>query len=119
MPDQEEWFVIVIGDNDDWQTGRGSLYYIEEKHGERAMPVFTSAEKAEDHFRANLTSADAHMQMLEKLHVTHVPELTEGKFGIASLPAEPLVTLALSADINYLVRDPRPGAQQEVIRLDT
>jgi hypothetical protein len=119
MSEQNEYFYVVgVGGSEDWEADRGSLHWIEADNGERVMLVFTSPEKAEAYVRANLHSPQAHMQMLEGLLISHVPPLTEGRLSVLRLDAHTLIEMALSIDITCLVRDPRPGAQQEIIRLD-
>jgi hypothetical protein len=118
MVEHEDYqYIIGVGTVADWEAERGSLYYIEDKNGERAMPVFTTRQRAEDHARANFDAAEAHMQMFEGLPVSHIPPLTEGRFIIMPLQIEDVVRTALMADVDYLVRDPRPGDQQEMLRL--
>ena len=116
--DQGEYLhVIGVGAAADWEAGRGSLYYIEDKSGEKAMPTFTSAARAESYIKANLSGVEAHMQMLEGIGVTHAPPLTEGRFVILPLDAEGVAWAALMVEADYLIRDPRPGYQQETIRV--
>jgi hypothetical protein len=68
MADQEEYlYIIGVGAVADWEAGRGSLYYIEDKNGEKGMPVFTTSERAMNYARANLENAEAHMQTFEIL----------------------------------------------------
>jgi hypothetical protein len=118
MAEQEEYqYILAMGSPTDWDAGKGSLYYIEDKNGERAMPVFTTRQRAEDHARANFDTAEAHMQMFEGLPVSHIPPLTEGRFIIMPLQIEDVVRTALMADVDYLVRDLRPGHKQEMLRL--
>jgi len=118
MADQEEYlYVIGVGAVADWEAGRGSLYYIEDKNGEKGMPVFTTSERAMNYGRANLESAEAHMQIFESLPVSHIPPLTEGQYVIMPLDREGVAKAALMADVDYLIRDPRPGTEQEILRL--
>lgn len=118
MEEQEEYLHIIgVGAVADWEAGRGSFYAIEDKNGEMAMPVFTTGERAENYARANFESADAHMQMFESLPVSHIPPLTEGQFVIMPLDREGVAKAALMADVDYLIRDPRPGDEQEILRL--
>lgn len=118
MAEQEEYLHIIgIGAVADWEAGRGSLYYIEDKNGEKGMPVFTTGEKAMNHARANFETAEAHMQMFENLPVSHIPPLTEGQFVIMPLDRDGVVRAALMADVDYLIRDPRPSTEQEILCL--
>lgn len=81
------------------------------------MPVFTTGERARNHARANFESAEAHMQMFESLPVSHIPLLTEGQFVIMPLTREGVAQAALLAEVDYPIRDPRLGAEQEILRL--
>jgi hypothetical protein len=118
MAEQEEYqYILALGSPTDWDAGKGSLYYIEDKNGEKGMPVFTTPERAEHHARANFESAEAHMQMFESVPVSHIPPLTEGRFMVMPLGIEDVARAAAMADVDYLIRDPRPGDQQEILRL--
>ena|SRR5215203_6306128 len=118
MAEQEGYhYMIGVGAPADWEAGKGSLYYIEDKNGEKGMPVFTTGERARARARANFESAEAHMQMFESIPVSHIPPLTEGRFVIMPLEREGVAKAALMADVDYLIRDPRPGDQQEILRL--
>ena len=111
------YYIIGVGAPDDWEADQGSIHYIEDKNGEKAMPVFTTGERADAYARAHLENAEAHMQMFESLPVSHIPPLTEGRFVIMPLKREGVAKAALIADADYLVRDPRPGDEQEILRL--
>jgi hypothetical protein len=118
MAEQEGYqYIIAVGTPDDWNAGRGSLYLIEDKNGEKAMPVFATGEQAIEFGRANLESAEAHMQVFESLPVSHIPPLTEGRFMVMPLEAEGLAMAALRAEVDYLIRNLRPGDQQEILRV--
>ena len=41
----------------------------------------------------------------------------EGRFVIMPLKTTGVAKAALIADVDYLIRDPRPGDQQEILRL--
>ena len=117
MAEQEEYqYILAMGSPADWEAGKGSLYYIEDKNGEKALPVFTTAERAEEFRRTNFASAEAHMQMFESLPVSHIPPLTEGRFVVMRLGIEDVAEAAARADVDYLIRDIRPGDQQEILR---
>lgn len=118
MAEQEGYqYIIVVGTPADWDAGKRSFYYIEDKNGEKALPVFTTGERAEQFARANFESAEAHMQMFESLPVSHIPLLTKGRFMIMPLGIEHVAKAAAMADADYLIRDPRPGDKQEILRL--
>lgn len=80
MTEQQEYqYILAIGSPADWEAGKGSLYYIEDKNGEKGMPVFTTGERAREFARIISGSAEAHMQMFESVPVSHIPPLTEGR----------------------------------------
>jgi hypothetical protein len=118
MAEQEEYqYILAMGSPADCNAGKGSLYYIEDKNGEIALPVFSTAERAEEYARTNFESVEAHMQMFESVPVSHIPPLTEGRFMVMPLGIEHVAKAAAMADADYLIRDPRPGDQQEILRL--
>jgi hypothetical protein len=119
MSEEQYVYLIGVGSQEDWQAGRGSLYFIEDRCGERAMPVFTTPEGVEGHIEANFNRPEAHMQMLESIAGMpyHAKPLTEGRFIIMPVTHELVIEAALRAGIDYLVRDPRPGREQEILRL--
>jgi hypothetical protein len=110
--------LIGVGNSEDWEAGRGSLYYIEDKNGEKCLPVFTTPERVASYVRANFGAPKAHMDMLESLPASHVGPLTEGRFLIMPLDTEGVAKAAAMIDADYLLRDPRRGKQQEILRLD-
>jgi hypothetical protein len=78
-------------------TGRGSLYYIEDKDGSMVLPVFTSPERAQGHVRSYLEAPEAHMKMLESLGATaelHARPLTQGRFIVMPLDNQTLAKAA-------------------------
>jgi hypothetical protein len=118
MAEQEEYqYILALGSPTDWDAGKGSLYYIEDKNGEKALPVFTTVERAEEFAQTNFESAEAHMQMFESVPVSHIPPLTEGRFIVMRLGIEDVAEVAAKADVDYLIRDIRVGDQQEILRL--
>ena len=117
METEEHLHVIGMGSEADWEAGRGSFYYIEDKNGEKCIPVFTSPERADRFAQANFDNPEAHMQMLESIGVVHAPALTSGRFIVMPLHAEGLARAAARVEADYLVRDPRPGDQQDIMRV--
>lgn len=115
----EYLYLIGVGNLEDWESGRGSLYYIEDRQSKKALPVFTTPEKIEEYARTNLNSPGAHMSMLESLGAasTSAP-LTDGRFSLFPLKPDMVARAAASIQADYMIRDPRPGADQEIIRLD-
>lgn len=108
--------IIAIGSEGDWEAGRGSLYYIEDKNGETALPVFTTTEKADEFVRAHFNSPEAHMQMLESVGASHAAPLTTGRYMIMPVRGEALAVAVARVGADYLIRDPHPGDQQEILR---
>lgn len=53
MKDDILYYAIGLGDQEDWEAGRGSLYWIEDPNGEHALPVFTTPEGASSYWKAN------------------------------------------------------------------
>src|SRR5215211_1691160 len=117
METEEHLHVIGMGSEADWEAGRGSFYYIEDKNGEKCIPVFTSPERADRFAQANFDNPEAHLQMLESIGVVHAPALTSGRFIVMPLRAEGLARAAAMVEADYLVRDPRPGDQQDIMRV--
>ena len=117
METEEHLHAIGLGSEADWGAGRGSFYFIEDKNGEKCIPVFTSAERADRFAQANFDNPGAHIQMLESIGVVHAPALTSGRFIVMPLRAEGLARAAAMVEADYLVRDPRPGDQQDIMRV--
>jgi hypothetical protein len=114
--EQEYLYIIGVGSTEDWEARRGSFYYIEDRNGEKAMPVFTTAEKVEKHIDANFNTPKAHMDMLESIPESHLETLTEGRYIIMPLDTEGVAQVAATIGADYLIRDPRPGDEQEILR---
>ncbi len=110
-------YVIGVGDFEDWQAGGGSIYYIEDRNGEKALPVFSTPEGANQYRRANFGTPRAHMDMLESVRGAHVTPLSEGRFIVMPLDAEGLARAATAVGADYAVLDPRPGDEQQILRL--
>ena len=53
MKDDVLHYVIGLGGLEDWEAGRGSLYWILAPNGEHALPVFTTPEGASSYWKAN------------------------------------------------------------------
>ena len=120
MESGERVYIIGVGNSADWEAGRGSLYFIEDRNGERALPVFNTPELLEDFVRSNFDTPEAYIQMLEGLGANaeaHAPPVAAGRYIIMPVDNEGLALAASSIDADYLVRDPRPGVEQEVMRL--
>ncbi len=111
-------YVIGLGDRPDFEAGRGIFYCIEDSRGEKALPVFTALQRAESYMDANFNHPDAHLSMLESAGADGAPALTEGRFVAMPLDEEGVATVAAMMKADYLIRDPRPGDEQEILRLD-
>lgn len=109
--------VIGVGTTEDWEAGRGSFYYIEDKNGEKALPVFTTDEQVANYLGRTLNTPTAHIEMLESLGAEHAPALTAGAFVVLPLDAEGVAKVALMIGADYLVRNIRYGSRQEIIRV--
>jgi hypothetical protein len=119
MATEANWHIIGLGTSEDWEAGRGSLYYIEDKNGETCVPVFTSVERVQEYIATNFGDPKAHMDMLESLPPSHTTPLTEGRFIFMPFDAaRRLLEAAAIVGADYLLRDPRPGSEQEIMRLD-
>ena len=111
-------YIIGLGNEKDWEAGRGSLYYIKDENGEKCVPVFTTVEGVQGYIVANFNLPEAHMDMMEGMPKSHIRPLTEGRFIIMPLPSEQVIRAAAMVGADYLMRDPRPGSEQEIMRLD-
>ena len=110
-------YVIGVGDFEDWQAGRGSIYYFEDRKGENALPVFSTPEGANQYRRANFGTPRSHMDILESVRREHVTPLSEGRFIVMPLAAEGLARAATTVGADYAILDPLPGDEQEILRL--
>jgi hypothetical protein len=110
-------YVIGIGSVADWEAGRGSLYWIEASNGEHALPVFTTRERAHEHWEAHLSETSARLQMVDSMPMTHQGPVLENQMTILPLRVEDLALAAEQVEADYLIRDPRPGSEQETLRL--
>jgi hypothetical protein len=115
---QDSYWICFVGHDEDFEAGRASLHYVEDPRGEWCLLLFPTRKKAERFVQANFDTPESHISMLEGTPESHLSPLTAGRFMVAQVPNEEIVELALEAGIDYLVRDPRPGTEQEVLRLD-
>jgi hypothetical protein len=119
MQQGEHLYVISVGDTADWQVGRGGLYYTLDDNGEKGVPVFSELQRAERYVEANIVDPDAHLgHRLGGAAADYVRALAEGRFALKRLEAEQVAQAAASVGADYLIRDARPGQQQEIVRLD-
>jgi hypothetical protein len=116
MEQGEHLHVIGLGGPADWQAGRGAIYYIIDGNGEKGLPVFTTAEGAENYGQANFNVPAAHMDMLESIPASLADLLTEGRYIIMPVDTDLLAKVASTVEANYLIKDPRPGGMQEILR---
>ena len=117
MEQGEYLYAIGLGDAEDWKAGRGGFYYVEDGKGDHALPVFTTRERAAGYATNNLRGPNAHLSMLESAGAVGVEALTKGRFVLMLLSPEGAVKAALALGASYLIRDPRPGGNQEILRL--
>ena len=81
MMDDELLYVIGLGGREDWEAGRGSLYWIEAPNGEHALLVFTAPEKALDYWGANSKVRDR-LQMAASVSTTHQGPLLQNRITL-------------------------------------
>ena len=91
MKQGEYLHVIGLGNVEDWEVGRGSVYYVEDRNGEICVPVFTTPERASVYIETTLQSPEAHMEMLGSVPVSHLNPLMEGRFVVLPLDASCVV----------------------------
>jgi hypothetical protein len=70
MTDDVQYYVIGLGGLDDWDTGRGSLYWIGAPNREHALPVFTTPEDARSYWTAN-SGVRERLEMADTTPTTH------------------------------------------------
>lgn len=112
----EYLYLIGLGDQEDWEAGRGNLYYIEDRRGETALPVFTTPEKCKKYVDTFLGSSSAHMDMLESVGASSASLLTDGRFTILPLEPHSVAEAAANIQAHYLIRDIRRGEKQQILR---
>jgi hypothetical protein len=112
----EHLYVIGIGSREDWDAGRGSLYWIEGPNGERALPVFTTPEAAKKHWAAN-SGVRQRLDMADSVPPTHQGPLLQKRCVVMPLDGEGLALAAARVRADYILRNPRPGHEQEILRL--
>jgi hypothetical protein len=117
MKDDVLYYVIGLGDREDWEAGRGSLYWIEAPNGEHALPVFTTPEGTSSYWKAN-SGVRERLQMADTTPTTHQGPLLQNRITLLSLNERGVALAAERVRADYLIRDPRPGAEQEILRLD-
>jgi hypothetical protein len=114
MAGQERLWVIGVGG----PAAVQAFYYIENHNGEKVMPVFTTPELLVDHVRRHLASdPKAHMDMMEGNPEEVIWELTGGRFSAVLLGVHTVAEVSITMGADYLVRDLRPGAPQETMRV--
>jgi hypothetical protein len=114
---EERYYLIGLGSAEDWQAGRGSLYFIERRSGEKWLVIFTTPESAKQYIAANFDSPEAHIEMLESLPATHTEPLTEERFVVIEAGMAEVAEAAVEMDADYIQRDILPGPNQEIIRV--
>jgi hypothetical protein len=118
MPIAESYWVNMVGDTVDMESGRLSVHYIEKTNGEKIMPVFSTQEKAHAFLeRFIVPDLQAHMSMLESVPTSHVAPLTAGRFSTTVVPVEFIVNYALGSDMDYVQLNPGPDEPAKVMAL--
>jgi hypothetical protein len=112
---EQRYYLIGLGSAEDWQAGRGSLYYVERRGGDKWLVIFTTPEAAKRYITANFDQPTAHIEMLESLPLTHTGPLTEGRFVVMEAGIKGVAQAAVEVGADYIQRDIRPGPNQEVM----
>ncbi len=118
MADNERLWAIVVGD----VIERGDLvgfelHYFVDTDDEKVIPVFTSPERLEVYVRTALDTPEGHLDMMEGGDLRRARALTEGHFEGVLMDANDIAELAVEMEADWLMRDPRPGEEQEVWRV--
>jgi hypothetical protein len=111
------YYVIGLGDREDWDAGRGSLYWILAPNGEHALPVFTTEEGAYSYWTAN-SGVRERLGMADTIPTTHQGPLLQNRITLLALDDRGLALAASNVGADYLIRDPRPGSEQEILRIE-
>jgi hypothetical protein len=117
MKDDVLYYVIGLGGREDWEAGRGSLYWIEAPNGEHALPVFTTPEGARSYWTAN-SGVRERLEMADTTPTTHQGTLLQNRITLMPLNERAMALAAKGVGADYLIRDPRPGAEQEILRIE-
>jgi len=117
MQDDVLYHVIGLGGREDWEAGRGSLYWILDRNGEHALPVFTTPEGARSYWTAN-SGVRERLEMADTTPMTHQGPLLENRIILLPLDERGVALVAERVGADYLIRDPRPGSEQEILRLE-
>jgi hypothetical protein len=114
--EDDVYYVIGLGGLDDWDAGRGSLYWIEDRNGEHALPVFMTPEDARSYWTAN-SGVRERLEMADTTPTTHHGPLLENRVTLLPLDEEGVAWAAEMVGADYLIRGLLPGAEQEILRL--
>ena len=108
MEPEQNLHVIVLLDAEGRETG---LYYIEDRDGEKALPVFTTAGRVEDYLRAIFERrTEPHPSaIVDIMRESQAPALTEGRFVVTTLGADALEEARAAVGAEYVIWDPPPG----------
>ncbi len=118
MADNGRLWAIIVGDFIERGDLVGiELHYFVDTDDEKVIPVFTSHEHLEEYVRANLNTAEGHLDMMEGGDLTRARALSEGRFKGVLMDVSNIAELAVDMEADWLMRDPRPGEQQEVLRI--
>ena len=100
-------YVIGVADRQDWEAGRGSLYWIKapNRRARRVLPVFTDPEQAKRHWEANSSVRDR-LDMADSVATTHQGPLLQRRIVVMPLNAKGLAMAAARVKADYLIRDP-------------
>ena len=118
MAANERLWAIILGDSIEREDVDGlDLHYFVDTDDEKVIPVFTSPERLEEYVRTNLDTPEGHMDMMEGGDLTRARALSEGRFAGVLMDVNDIAELAVYIEADWLVRDLRPGEEQEAWRV--
>jgi hypothetical protein len=79
--------------------------------------LFTTPEGAHAYWTAN-SGVRERLQMADTTPTTHQGPLLQNRITLLSLDEKGVALAAKRVRADYLIRDPRPGAEQEILRLE-
>jgi len=117
--DETLWVINVGSSVEQGENLQLRVHYYIEANGQKVMPVFSTREKAADYTHTDLReNVRAHMDMLEVSgDLEAVRALTEGHFTGLRITVSSIMEVAVQLEVDTLVRDPRPGGEQEFIQV--
>jgi hypothetical protein len=118
MAENERLWALIVGDFVERGDMVGiELHYFVDTDDEKVIPVFTSHERLEDYVRTDLNTPEGHLDMMEGGDLTRARALSEGRFKGVLMDVNDIAELAVEMEADWLMRDPRPGEEQDVWRV--